>query len=114
MNISPDTMWDTIVFTAKLKNWSCSRLAINGGMNSTSFNKNKWSTNHGEHWLSFKSITKAMHGSQMTILDFSVIYQILYVFPKFDDTQQMREIMTDMNNQLQRHIDNIRKTQTIT
>lgn len=114
MTEDSSTMWDTIVFSAKINNCSCSRLAINGGLNSTTFNKCKWKTNYGQHWLSFGSILKVMHGAQMNILDFSVIYQILYIFPKFEDTQQMQEIMHDMNNHMRQHIANIRETQNWT
>ncbi|MDE5616078.1 MAG: hypothetical protein K2I81_04585 [Alphaproteobacteria bacterium] len=103
-----ETMWSSIDFIAKIKKSSCSRLAINGRLDPTTFNKSKRYTKYGqEHWLSFGSIVSTLHGTNMTMVDFAVIYQILHMFPRFSEPEQMQEIINDIKNRLQSHMDTI-------
>lgn len=111
MPVIPDTMWTSLEFTAKIQNCSCSRLAIKGGLNSTLFNKSKRCTKFGNHWLSFGSILNALNGSNMNLLEFAVIYVLLDEYPKFDDTQQMREIIAGINSHMQQYLKQIKQQQ---
>lgn len=107
------TMWNTFEFTAKLNGCSCSRLAINGGLNATTFNRCKRITESGDHFLSFGTIIKTLRGSNMNLVEFSVIYEVLDTYPNFNNTDKMREILTDMNTHLRHHIENLRQIQNL-
>jgi len=85
-------------------------MAINGGLDPTTFNRSKRTTNFGEHFISSGSLLKAFYGSKSNMLEFGVIFHILYAFPNFKNTEQLQEIITDVNNTIQRHFENIKAT----
>jgi len=107
-----DTMWGSLDFIARLKKCSCSRLAINGGLDPTAFNKSKRRTKYGqEHWMSFGSLVNTLQGTDMTMIDFAVIYQILQMSHSAIETERMREIMSEIGAIIQKHIDNLNSAQ---
>lgn len=105
-----ETMWNSMEFIAKLKKCSCSRLAINGGLDPTAFNRSKRRTKYGqEHWISFGSLIHALSGTNMTLVDFAVIYQILYISNTVPAPEHVQKIISDINALLQQHIDNMQQ-----
>lgn len=101
-------LWGSIDFIAKMKHCSCSRLAINGNLDPTAFNKSKRYTKYGqEHWISFNSLINALDGTNMNMVEFAVIYQILYTKKYIPEPEHVQNIITDINNLLQQHMDKI-------
>jgi len=109
MSLQFNAMWLGIEFIAKLKKCSCSRLAINGGLDATLFNKSKRYTKYGqEHWMSFGSLINVLQGVDMSLVEFAIIYQVLYNYPAFSNSDEIKEIIDDMNARLQAHIDKLK------
>jgi len=107
-----EAMWASLDYIARLKKCSCSRLAINGGLDPTAFNKSKRRTKYGqEHWMSFGSLVNTLRGTDMTMIDFAVIYQILQMSQKSIETEQMKEIMSEIGTIMQKHIDSLNSAQ---
>ena len=103
-----NTLWGSMEFIALLKKCSCSRLAIQGGLDATTFNKSKRRTKYGQpHWMSVGTLISTLEGAQMTILDFAVIYQMLYMVQPKIEPDQMRDIMLEIRTNLQTHIDRL-------
>jgi len=101
-------MWKTVEYVATITGQSCSRLAINGGMAATAFNKSKRHDKYGkEHWLSFGTITSTIEAAGMTIVDFAIIYQMLQNSPKQIKISHMQVIMTDVKNVINNHLEKI-------
>jgi len=108
-----DAMWDSLDFIAKLQKSSCSRLAINGGLDPTAFNKSKRRTKYGqEHWMSFGSLVNTLQGTNMTMIDFAVIYQMLQMAQCKIETECMQKIMAEVDAVMQKHIAEVNATPT--
>lgn len=102
MSVHREPFWNSIEFIAVLRKCSCSRLAINGGMDATTFNKSKRYSKYGQtRWLSVGSLIRTLSGAGMTLLDFAVVYHVLCRCPKFSHPDQMKRIIQDVNSALQ-------------
>ncbi len=113
MPSSFDAMWGSLDFIAKLQQCSCSRLAVNGGLDPTTFNKSKRRTKYGqEHWMSFGSLVNTLRGTNMTLIDFAVIYHILQMSQVTIQTEQMQKIMTEVDAIMRKHIDALNSAHT--
>ncbi|MBD5400697.1 hypothetical protein HDR61_03055 [bacterium] len=102
------TLWDSLEFIAKLKQCSCSRLAVRGGLNSTTFNRSKRTSNYNqEHWISVNSLIKVLNGANMSMLEFGVIYHIIYKTRTSPKQEHVQKAISDINTLMQQHIDGI-------
>lgn len=100
-------LWSSIDFVAKLKKCSCSRLAINGNLDPTAFNKSKRRSKHGqEHWISFGSLIRALNGTNVSLIEFAIIYQILYTYKTIPDPDHVQKIMSDVNKLIKQRVEN--------
>lgn len=105
-----EALWDSIDFVARLRKCSCSRLAVNGGLDPTAFNKSKRRTQYGQpHWLSFGTLMGALNGTKMSLVEFAVIYHILFIYPQFAQTDKAQEVIDAVNALLQHYVDEIPK-----
>ncbi len=101
-------MWGGIDLTGKLTKCSCSKLARNGDLDPTIFNKSKRLAQYDKkHWISFNSLMSALSGVNVTLVEYSVIFQILCEYPGFNKMDKIQEIVTDMNNRMNYHITSI-------
>lgn len=104
------TLWSSLEFVAKIKGCSCSRLAIQGGLNSTTFNKSKRTSSYNQqHWISVNSLIKVLNGANMSMLDFAIIYHIIYTTQTNPKQEYVQNAIGDINTLLQQHIDGIKQ-----
>ena len=76
MNKYHSALWDTVNHIAQMRNTSCSGLAVQCGLDSTSFNQSKRKTKCGQlRWLSMMSVAKILMATEMTPVQFAEIYQ---------------------------------------
>lgn len=105
-------MWGGIDITGKLTKCSCSKLARNGDLDPTIFNPSKRIAEYDkQHWLTFNTLIATLNGANMTLVEYSVIFQILCEYPNFDKMDKIQEIVTDMNNRMQYHITSLGNAQ---
>ena len=72
--ISHDTIWQAIDIMAQERHISASRLAINSGLNATTFNKSKRYDAYGKlRYPSFSTIAKVLNTAQMSMTEFGQI-----------------------------------------
>lgn len=106
-----EPFWHCIDFVGVLRKCSSSRLARNGGMDATAFNKSKRISKYGQtRWLSFGSLIRMLAGANMTLLEFAVVYHVLRANPKFSSPDQMLRIIKDVNRALQRSLESLPPT----
>ena len=102
------TLWNSLEFVAAIQKCSCSKLAVNGTLDSTIFNKSKRYSKYGQpRWISFGTLVQTLNGNEMSMLDFAVIYEILYIVQTNIDPQVMQKIMSDVDTLLKHHIDKL-------
>ena len=69
-------LWQTVNHIAEQNNVSCSRLAINCGLDSTAFNVSKRISKYGQsRWLSGDTLVKIIRTTNITPIQFAEIYQ---------------------------------------
>ncbi len=72
--ITHNTIWMAIDRVAQEQNVSASRLAINSGLNATTFNKSKRCDAYGKsRYPSFSTIAKVLNTSHMSMTEFGQI-----------------------------------------
>ncbi|MBQ5700215.1 MAG: hypothetical protein IIV74_02895 [Alphaproteobacteria bacterium] len=72
--ITHDDIWDAIDEIARGKNISPSRMAINCGLDATTFNKSKRCDAFGKsRFPSLRTITKVLNEQRMSMTDFGTI-----------------------------------------
>ena len=72
--ITHNTIWMAIDRVAQEQNVSASRLAINSGLNATTFNKSKRCDTYGKsRYPSFSTIAKVLNTSHMSMTEFGQI-----------------------------------------
>lgn len=72
--ITHNTIWMAIDTMAQEQNVSASRLAINSGLNATTFNKSKRCDAYGKsRYPSFSTIAKVLNTSNMSMTEFGQI-----------------------------------------
>ncbi len=71
-------MWKSMDYLAQKMKISCSRLAKNGGLDATTFNKSKRKSKYGQlRWLSMETIFKILKTSHTSVLEYAIILQTL-------------------------------------
>lgn len=102
-------LWGSIDFIAKLRSCSCSKIARKGNLDPTAFNKSKRTTKYGKHWISFNSLVRALDGANMNLVEFAVIYQILYTYKTIPEPKHVQKIIAEIDGLLQHHMETIPK-----
>ncbi len=81
-------MWKSMDYLAQKMKISCSRLAKNGGLDATTFNKSKRKSKYGQlRWLSMETIFKILKTSHTSVLEYAIILQTL--MDKYDEKTDM-------------------------